>query len=37
MNVNYNFLMKIYTELSQDQKAKLNKTLQLSGNISKAI
>ena len=37
MTVNYNFLVKVYNELSQDQKAKLNKTLQLSGNISKAI
>ena len=38
MQVNYNFLMKMYSELNQDQKTKFNKTLQNSGNyISKAI
>ena len=38
MNVNYNFLIKLYSELTQDQKIKLNKTLQLSGNhISKVV
>ena len=38
LHINYNFLMKLYSELSQDQKAKLSKTLQSSGNyISKAI
>ena len=36
MNVNYNFLIKIYSELSQDQKIKFNKNLQItSPNISK--
>ena len=27
-NVNYNFLMKLYSELSEDQKIKFNKNLQ---------
>ena len=30
MNVNYNFLVKIYSELSDDQKIKFNKNLQIS-------
>ena len=30
MNVNYNFLLKIYSELTQDQKAKFSKNIQLS-------
>ena len=38
MNVNYNFLIKLYSELSADQKLKFNKSLQISGSIiSKAI
>ena len=38
MNVNYNFLTKIYSELSADQKLKFNKSLQISGAvISKAV
>ena len=38
MNVNYNFLVKVYSELNADQKLKFNKTLQISGsNISKAV
>ena len=38
MNVNYNFLTKLYSELSADQKLKFNKSLQISGTgISKAI
>jgi hypothetical protein len=38
MNVNYNFLTKIYSELSSDQKLKFNKSLQISGTvISKAV
>ena len=38
MNVNYNFLAKVYSELNADQKLKFNKTLQISGsNISKAV
>ena len=28
MNINYNFLVKIYSELSNDQRLKFNKTLQ---------
>ena len=30
MNVNYNFLVKLYSELTNDQKLKFNKSLQLS-------
>ena len=38
MNVNYNFLTKLYSELSEDQKLKFNKSLQISGSIiSKAV
>ena len=38
MNVNYNFLTKLYTELSADQKLKFNKSLQISGSvISKVV
>ena len=38
MNVNYNFLVKLYSELSADQKLKFNKSLQISGSgISKAV
>ncbi len=33
MNVNYNFLTKIYSELNQDQKIKFTKSLQLSGSL----
>ena len=36
MSVNYNFLVKIYSELSQDQKIRFSKSLQLAqSNISK--
>jgi transcriptional regulator with XRE-family HTH domain len=36
MNVNYNFLVKLYSELNADQKLKFNKSLQLNNNtISK--
>ena len=31
LNVNYNFLIKLYSELNNDQKLKFNKTLQVSG------
>ena len=37
MNVNYNFLVKLYSELNADQKLKFNKSLQVSSNISKAV
>ena len=38
MNVNYNFLVKLYSELNADQKLKFNKSLQISGTvISKAV
>jgi len=33
MNVNYNFLVKLYSELNSDQKLKFYKTLQLSNSI----
>ena len=34
ININYNFLVKIYSELNADQKLKFNKSLQLSNNLS---
>ena len=38
MNVNYNFLVKLYSELTPEQKIKLNKSIQtVSTGISKAI
>lgn len=38
MNINYNFLIKLYSELSDDQKLKFNKSLQISGTVvSKAV
>ena len=38
MNINYNFLVKVYSELTQDQKIKFGKSLQLSQtNITKAV
>jgi len=37
MNVNYNFLVKLYSELSSDQKLKFNKNLQIGIGLSKAI
>ena len=38
LNVNYNFLAKLYSELNSDQKLKFNKLLQLSNTtISKAV
>jgi len=37
-NVNYNFLIKLYSELTQDQKTKFNKNLQLPQvNTSKVV
>ena len=37
MNVNYNFLVKVYSELTQDQKTKFAKNLQISQiNIDKS-
>ena len=36
MNVNYNFLVKLYSELNNDQKIKFSKSIQVIGNnISK--
>ena len=38
MNINYNFLVKIYSELNNDQKLKFSKSLQASSiGISKAV
>ena len=39
LNVNYNFLTKLYAELTNDQKIKFNKNLSSSGvtEISKAV
>jgi transcriptional regulator with XRE-family HTH domain len=38
MNVNYNFLIKIYSELNNDQKLKFSKTLQgATIGISKVV
>ena len=38
MNVNYNFLVKVYSELTQDQKIKFGKNLQiLQINTPKAV
>ena len=35
-NINYNFLVKVYSELNNDQKIKFNKSLQTSSiNVSK--
>ena len=36
MNVNYNFLVKLYSELNNDQKLKFSKSLQVTNTrISK--
>ena len=35
MNVNYNFLIKFYSELTNDQKIKFTKNLNLNSNIAK--
>ncbi len=38
MNVNYNFLIKLFSELSREQKIKLSKVIEVSENsISKAV
>ncbi len=38
MNVNYNFLVKIYSELTEDQKIKFNKNLNLiSTGLTRAV
>ena len=38
ININYNFLVKIYSELNNEQKIKFSKNLQnLNINISKAV
>jgi len=36
MSINYNFLFKVYSELTYDQKTKFNKSIQISAaNVSK--
>ena len=35
MNVNYNFLVKLYSELTEDQKIKFAKNLNIGSPISK--
>ena len=35
MNVNYNFLVKLYSELTEDQKTKFSKNLNINSPISK--
>ena len=35
MNVNYNFLVKLFSELTEDQKIKFSKNLNISSQISK--
>ena len=36
MSVNFNFLVKVYSELTQDQKIKFNRSIQIAGaNITK--
>ena len=38
LTVNYNFLMKLYSELTNEQKIKFNKAVEVTANsISKAI
>ena len=38
ININYNFLVKVYNEMSQDQKIKFNKNIQaMSLNVSKVV
>ncbi len=40
MNINYNFLAKLYSELNDDQKIKFKKSLQITNTtvgISKVI
>ena len=38
MNVNYNFLIKLYNELSSEQKNKFNKSVEVTTNsISKVV
>ena len=38
MNVNYNFMIKLYSELSNEQKIKFNKSLEVAlGSITKAV
>ena len=32
ININYNFLIKLYSELNENQKLKFNKSIQISSN-----
>jgi len=34
MNVNYNFLVKMFSELTDEQKIKLNKDLQVINTVA---
>ena len=37
MNVNYNFLVKLYSELNSDQKLKFNKSITLTGHATTKV
>ena len=37
MNVNYNFLVKLYSELTNEQKIKFNKTLQPVNTVTQKV
>ena len=37
MNINYNFIVKLYSELTNEQKIKLNKTLQVTNTVIQKV
>ena len=37
ININYNFLVKMYAELNTDQKLKFNKSIQLSDDVKSKV
>ena len=37
ININYNFLVKLYSELTNEQKFKLNKTLQSASTVVQKV
>ena len=37
MNINYNFIVKLYSELTNEQKIKLNKTLQTTNTVIQKV
>ena len=37
MNINYNFIVKLYSELTNEQKIKLNKTLQPANIVTQKV